>query len=312
MGKFILKRLFSIVIIFFIASVIIFLLVRIAPGDVAVSIAGGGKTTEATLEAIRVKYHLNDPIYVQYGVWLKGIFQGDWGTSYQMNTPVLTLIAGRIGLTFQLLIMSFIIGILVSLPLGIISAVKQGTYTDHVISVLTTVTAACPAYFIGMLCMLLFSYQLGWFPVFGSGRNIIQNLYYLFLPALSLGLGMVAMNAKNLRASMIAAHESNYILTARAKGLSNRRIIMYHTLKNAIVPYFTISGLEIASMLGSTSIIERTFSISGIGSLLVDAVAKNDYPVVQGVTLVIVVMILLINLAVYVLSALMDPRIRVR
>ena len=123
MGKFILKRLFSIVIIFFIASVIIFLLVRIAPGDVAVSIAGGGKTTEATLEAIRVKYHLNDPIYVQYGVWLKGIFQGDWGTSYQMNTPVLTLIAGRIGLTFQLLIMSFIIGILVSLPLGIISAV---------------------------------------------------------------------------------------------------------------------------------------------------------------------------------------------
>ena len=131
-------------------------------------------------------------------------------------------------------------------------------------------------------------------------------------PALSIGLGMVAMNAKNLRAAMIAAYESNYILTARAKGLSNRRVILYHTLKNALVPYFTISGIEIASMLGSTSIIERTFSISGIGSLLVDAVAKNDYPVVQGVTLVIVVLVLLINLAVDVLSALMDPRIRVR
>ena len=312
MGKYILKRLLSIIIIFFIASVIIFLLVRVAPGDVAASIAGGGKTTQATLDAIRAKYHLNDPIHIQYFVWLKGIFQGDWGTSYQMNTPVLVLIAGRIGLTFQLIIMGFIIGILVSLPLGILSAVKQGTYVDNVISVLTTVTAACPAYFIGMLCMLLFSYKLGWFPVYGSGQGIIQNLYYLFLPALSIGLGMVAMNAKNLRASMIAAHESNYILTARAKGLSNKRIIMYHTLKNAIVPYFTISGLEVASMLGSTSIIERTFSISGIGSLLVDAVAKNDYPVVQGVTLVIVVLVLLINLAVDVLSALMDPRIRIR
>lgn len=312
MGKFILKRLVSIIVIFFIASIIIFLLVRIAPGDVAASIAGGGKTTQATLDAIRVKYHLNDSIFVQYGVWIRGIFQGDWGTSFQMKTPVLVLITGRMGLTFQLILMGFVTGILVSLPLGIISAVRQGTYTDHVISVLTTVTAACPAYFIGMLCMLLFSYRLGWFPVYGSGNGFVQNLYFLFLPALSIGLGMVAMNAKNLRASMIAAHESNYILTARAKGLSNRRIIMYHTLKNAVVPYFTISGLEVASILGSTSIIERTFSISGIGSLLVDAVAKNDYPVVQGVTLVIVVLVLLINLAVDVLSALMDPRIRIR
>ncbi len=312
MGKYILKRLFSILVIFFIASVIIFSLVRLAPGDVAASIAGGGKTTQATLEAIRAKYHLNDPVVVQYGVWMKGILKGDWGTSFQMHTPVLVLITSRIGLTFQLILMGFVIGILVSLPLGIVSAVKQGTYTDHVISVLTTITAACPAYFIGMLCMLLFAYRLGWFPVYGSGRGIWENFYYLFLPSLSIGLGMVAMNAKNLRSAMISAHESNYILTARAKGLSNKRIILYHTLKNAVVPYLTISGLEMASMLGSTSIIERTFSISGIGSLLVDAVAKNDYPVVQGITLVIVVLVLLINLAVDVLNALMDPRIRIR
>ncbi len=312
MGKYILKRILIIIPIFFIASVIIFMLVRIAPGDVAASIVGGGKTTEATLMAIREKYHLNDPIYIQYLIWIKGIFQGDWGTSYQMNTPVLTLITNRIVLTFELLTMGFLMGIILSMPLGILSAVKQGTHFDHICSVLSTISASCPAYFIGMLCMLLFAYRLGWFPVYGAGNGFWDNLYHLFLPALSLGIGMIAMNARTLRASMIQSFESNYIQTARAKGISNGRIIMYHTLKSSIIPYFTISGVQLAGMLGSTSIIEQTFSISGIGSLLVDAVAKNDYPVVQGVTLVIVVLVLIINLIVDILCAVVDPRVRLR
>ena len=155
------------------------------------------------------------------------------------------------------------------------------------------ISASCPAYFIGMLCMLVFSYHFRWFPVYGSGKGFIENLYYLFLPALAIGIGRIAMNARTLRSAMISSMESNYILTAKAKGISKARMILYHALKSSIIPYFTISGVQIASMIGSTSIIEQTFSISGIGSLLVDAVARNDYPVVQGVTLVIIICVIL-------------------
>ena len=312
MLKYIIKRILIMIPIFLIASFVIFMLVRLAPGDVAASIVGGGKTTEATLEAIRQKYHLNDPVLVQYWIWLKGVFRGDWGDSYQMNAPVLMLIRNRIGLTFQLLGMGFVIGILVSLPLGIAAAVNRGRFFDKVCSILTVISAACPAYFIGMLLMLFLAYRCGLFPVYGSGKGFVQNLYYLFLPALAVGIGMIAMNARTLRASMINTLESNFILTAQAKGLAKVRIILYHALKSSIIPYFTISGVQLADMIGSTSIIERTFSISGIGSLLVDSVTKNDYPVVQGVTLVIVIMVMVINLVVDVLCALVDKRIRLR
>ena len=215
-------------------------------------------------------------------------------------------------MTLQLLGMGFVIGLIFSMPLGIISAVKKGTAFDNVCSVLTIISASCPAYFVGMLCMLVFSYHFRWFPVYGSGSGFVENLYYLFLPALAIGLGMIAMNARTLRSAMISSLESNYILTARAKGISKGRIVLYHTLKSSIIPYLTISGVQVASMIGSTSIIERTFSISGIGSLLVDAVARNDYPVVQGVTLVIVTMVLLINLVVDVACAMVDKRVQVK
>lgn len=306
------KRILSLIPILVVVSFLIFVMVRIAPGDPAVNIAGGANTSEEVLKNIREKYHLNKSIPEQYVIWIQGIFHGDFGTSYKMTSPVSKLILDRIPITIQLLGMSVFWGILLSIPLGVLSAVKKNTIVDKILSVVTSLSISSPVFFTGMILMLVFSANLHLLPSYGTGDSIIENFKYMLLPSLALGINMVAMNARTLRSSMIQAMESHYVQTAIAKGMSKTSIIMKHALKNSIIPFITITGVQLAALLGGTSIIETTFSINGIGSLLINGVNTTDYPVVQGLALIIVVIILLINLLVDIICAAIDTRIQLK
>ncbi len=306
------KRAISLIPILIIVSFLIFVMVRFAPGDPAVNIAGGANTTPEILENIRVKYHLNESLPEQYIIWVKGVIQGDFGMSYKMSSPVSRLILDRLPITAQLLGMSVFWGIIISIPLGVISAVKKNSAVDKILSVITSLSISSPVFFTGMVLMLIFSAKLHLLPTYGTGDNLIDNFRYMLLPSLALGINMVAMNARTLRSSMIQAMESNYVQTAIAKGIAKNRIVMKHALKNSIIPFITITGVQLAALLGGTSIIETTFSINGIGSLLINGVNTTDYSLVQGLALVIVVIILFINLIVDVTCALIDTRIQLR
>lgn len=298
--------------ILIVVSFLIFFMVRLAPGDPAVNMVGGANTSEEILSNIRAKYHLDKSIPEQYTIWISGVLKGDLGTSYKMNSSVVKLIGERIPITIQLLTMSVFWGVLFSIPIGVMSAVKKNTIVDKLLSVVTSLSISSPVFFTGMVLMLIFAVNLHLLPTYGTGENILENFRYMLLPSLALGVNMVAMNARTLRSSMIQAMESNYVQTAIAKGVSRRSIILKHALKNSWIPFITISGVQVASLLGGTSIIETTFSINGIGSLLINGVNTTDYSVVQGLALVIVIAILLINLLVDIICGLIDTRIQLK
>lgn len=312
MFKYIVKRLLGLIPILFIVSILVFLMVHMTKTDPAIAVLGGAKTTPEILENINNKYHFKESLVTQYGYWITDILKGNLGTSYRLNESVTSLIAKRLPITIQLLLMSVGFGILLSIPIGVLSAVKKNTIVDHILSFISVVCMSAPVFLTGLLLMLWLANGMGWFPTFGIGNSVAENFKYLFLPALAMGINMVAMNARTIRSSMINVMESNYIQTAIAKGMSRKTIIFKHALKNAIVPFITINGVQIASLIGGTQIIESTFNAGGLGSLVVTAVLNSDYTIVQGVTLVIVAMILCINLVVDVLCALVDKRIQLR
>lgn len=312
MLRYAIKRILALIPILIVVSFLIFFMVRLAPGDPAVNMVGGANTSEEILSNIRAKYHLDKSIPEQYTIWISGVLKGDLGTSYKMNSSVVKLIGERIPITIQLLTMSVFWGVLFSIPIGVMSAVKKNTIVDKLLSVVTSLSISSPVFFTGMVLMLIFAVNLHLLPTYGTGENVLENFRYMLLPSLALGVNMVAMNARTLRSSMIQAMESNYVQTAIAKGVSRRSIILKHALKNSWIPFITISGVQVASLLGGTSIIETTFSINGIGSLLINGVNTTDYSVVQGLALVIVIAILLINLLVDIICGLIDTRIQLK
>ncbi len=312
MLRYAIKRILALIPILIVVSFLIFFMVRLAPGDPAVNMVGGANTSEEILSNIRAKYHLDKSIPEQYTIWVSGVLRGDLGTSYKMNSSVVKLIGERIPVTVQLLTMSVFWGVLFSIPIGVMSAVKKNTVVDKLLSVVTSLSISSPVFFTGMVLMLIFAVNLHLLPTYGTGENVLENFWYMLLPSLALGINMVAMNARTLRSSMIQAMESNYVQTAIAKGVSRRSIVLKHALKNSWIPFITISGVQVASLLGGTSIIETTFSINGIGSLLINGVNTTDYSVVQGLALIIVIAILLINLLVDIICGLIDTRIQLK
>lgn len=312
MARYVVKRLLQLIPIFLAVSAILFLLIQLAPGDPATSITGGARTSEEVLTAIRAKYHLDEPVVNQYFYWLGNVFHGNLGDSYKFNQSVISLIRERFPVTIQLVVMSMVIGIVFSIPLGVLAAVKKGTAADHIASFLSVLTMSTPVFFSGMLLMLLLSLKLNLLPTYGAGTTVVENLKYLMIPSLALGLNMVAMNMRLLKSSMTDALGSGYIQTAVAKGLSGKKIIWVHALKNSLIPYITMTGIEIGTLIGYSAVIEQMFGIGGIGSLLIKGVLTNDMPVIQGVTLFVVCLFLLVNLLVDVLCASIDPRIQLK
>lgn len=310
MFTFIVRRILLFFPILFLVSILIFGMLHLGPTDPALVIVGGKQTSPEVIENIRIKYHLNEPIWKQYIYWIRDAIKGDLGESFKINEPVLDLIINRLPLTIQLVLMSTFITFIIAIPLGIIAAMKKNSWIDYASSLFSLVGVSSPVFFTGVLLVLLFSYKLDILPAFGSGDTVLENFKYLLLPSFALGINMVALSSRITRSAMIEVLNANFIQTAVAKGIPRRLIIFKHALKNALIPLITVSGLQLGFLFIGTFLVEYTFGLGGLGSLIINAVQTSDYPIVQGTTLFMVTVFLLINLIVDILYAVIDPRIR--
>ena len=289
-------------------SLISFSLVFFAPGNPAVAIIGAEIGEEPAIEEIEFffqEHGLNAPLFTQCVQWLYMITHGDLGTSFRTEEPVLVEFIDRFPATLELAIAAMFIAILISIPLGILSAMKQNSVLDHGSRFVALWGVSMPNFWLGLLLILFFSVKLDWFPCFGYG-----SIEYLILPAITLGTGMTASLMRLMRASMLEVLRQDYIRTARAKGLRERVVIWKHGFKNALIPVVTVMGMQVGHLLAGAVIVETIFAWPGVGKFLVDAIYARDYPVIQGFILVIALFFVLSNLAVDILYTYLDPRIR--
>ena len=295
-----------------VVAITIFLLLRLSPGDPAAVIAGDGASPE-TIAAIRIDLGLDQPLLVQFGTWIGQLLSGDLGTSVFSHQPVQKLIAQRVGPTVSLALMTLIFSILVAVPAGVLAAARHGTWIDRAIMAMSVAGFSIPVFVVGYLLIYFLSIKLGLFPVQGYvaiSDDIFGFIRHITLPMLALGLIYIALFARITRSTMLEVLNEDFIRTARAKGLTRTRILVFHALRNAAVPIISVIGLGFASMVGGVVVTETVFNIPGIGRLVVDAVLARDYPVIQGIILVLAVVYVAINLAIDILYMLVDPRIR--
>ncbi len=310
MARLIVTRLLTLIPLMFVITSIVFFMVRFVPGDPARIMVGGQRITEENLANIRTAYRLDQPLLTQYRLWVGDLLSGNLGRSYRQRTDVTTLIVERLPLTAKLSGFSFLLSLLIAVPLGILAAVHRNTWIDVAATMFAVLVASSPVFFTGILLLLLFSFRLGWLPALGAGEGGWDEVRHLLLPALTLGLSLAAITTRITRSSMVEALTQDYIETARAKGLPARSVIMKHAFRNALVPIVTVSGLLFGFLVVGTVLVEHTFGLGGLGSLLIDAVQVRDYPVVQGATVFIAAIFIVINLVVDVLYGLIDPRVR--
>jgi peptide/nickel transport system permease protein len=310
MARLIITRLLTLIPLMFFITSVVFFLIHFIPGDPARVIVGGQRITEANLQNIRHQYRLDRPVIEQYGLWVKDLSQGDLGRSYRQRAEVRTLILDRLALTFKLATFSFIISLVIAVPLGVLSAVRRNTWVDFSATAFSLVGVSSPIFFTAILLILLFAYKLSIFPALGAGDGGLDTVKHLVLPSLTLGLSLACITTRVTRSAMIESLTQDYIETARAKGLSSRTVIMKHAFRNALIPVITVAGLQFGFLVVGAVLVEYTFGLGGIGSLLIDAVQRRDYPVVQGTTIFFAGVFILINLIVDVLYGIVDPRIR--
>ncbi len=316
MLRFLLQRLLAVVPVLLVVSVVVFLILRLAPGDPAAVIAGNSATNDEIVK-VREQLGLDKPLVVQYGIWAGKVLQGDLGYSYYMNKPVTALIAQRIEPTLALAFGTIVIAVLLAVPLGTLAAWRMGGWLDRVLSGFSVLGFSVPVFVIGYILIYLFSMQLSWLPVQGYKRLFAEDtqglwgwLRHLILPWATLGMIYVALIARVTRASVSEALTEDYIRTARAKGIAETAVLLRHALANAAVPIVTVIGIGVALLIGGVVVTETVYSIPGLGSLTVEAVLNRDFPMIQGLVLVFSVLYVLINLLVDVSYLFLDPRIR--
>lgn len=283
---------------------LVFFLIHLIPGD-PIDVMLGERAAEADRAALREALHLDDPILTQYGRFLAGVARGDLGRSLTSQRPVAGLILARYPATLQLAAAALFVALLIALPLGILSAVRPRTAVDAGGLLFSLFGVSMPTFWLGPLLIILFSLKLDWLPV--SGRHGIASLV---LPALTLGLGMSAILVRMTRSSLLEIFPKEFVLTARAKGLPERRVILRHALRNALIPLLTVVGLQIGALLTGSIITETIFSWPGLGRLTIQAIQSRDYPLVQGCILAIALTYLLVNLLIDLLYAAVDPRVQ--
>ncbi|WDT77265.1 MAG: ABC transporter permease [Candidatus Manganitrophus sp.] len=283
---------------------LVFFLIHLIPGD-PIDVMLGERAAEADRAALREALHLDDPILTQYGRFLAGVARGDLGRSLTSQRPVAGLILARYPATLQLAAAALLIALLIALPLGILSAVRPRTAVDAGGLLFSLFGVSMPTFWLGPLLIILFALKLDWLPV--SGRHGIASLV---LPALTLGLGMSAILVRMTRSSLLEIFPKEFVLTARAKGLPERRVILRHALRNALIPLLTVVGLQIGALLTGSIITETIFSWPGLGRLTIQAIQGRDYPLVQGCILAIALTYLLVNLLIDLLYAAVDPRVQ--
>jgi peptide/nickel transport system permease protein len=307
---YVLKRILLLVPVFLAVSAVIFFLIRFTPSDPIGSITSGRKINEETRASLTARYHLDKSLPQQYIIWLSNAVRGNLGDSFRHRQPVGSLLAARLPVTLQLVLMSALFAVLLAIPAGIISAVKRHTIIDRVISALMIFCVSSPVFLNAILLMLIFVFKLRWFPAFGAGRGFTENLYYLCLPAFALSLNMVALIGRIIRDRMIVEFKSNYVLALSAKGTPFSRIVMTHCFKNTLIPVITVGGVQIGAMVIGAVLVENVFALGGIGALLIEGIQASDYPVVQSIMLFLVALFLVLNLRVDMVYFIIDPRIR--
>lgn len=312
MAVYLLKRIFALVPVLFLVSVFVFLLLRLTPGDPAAILAGDAATTEQ-LERIREAMGLNEPILTQYFTWIGKVFQGDLGVSLISGVPVLDMVSQRIGPTISIAVLTIIIAVVVAVPMGVIAAWRQRSWIDYLVMSFSVLGFSVPVFLVGYVLLLIFAVNLGWFPVQGFkpiSAGFGSFLERAILPALTLASIYIALIARMTRAAMLDVLGEDYIRTARAKGVSDRRLLFVHALKNAAVPVVTIIGTGFALLISGVVVTESIFNIPGIGRLTVDAVLARDYPVIQTMILLTSAFYVFVNLLIDLSYTFFDPRIR--
>ena len=312
MLAYIIRRLASTVLVMGIVAVFVFLLLHLSPGDPAAIIAGDNASGEQ-IAGIRKQLGLDDPLPVQFFRWITAVLQGDLGISIFSNEPVLKLISQRVEPTLSLALTTITVAVTLAVSFGVLAAWKVGTVIDRSLMVVSVIGFSVPVFVVGYMLIYVFSINLRWLPVQGYSP-IAQGLgpwiERLILPSIALGLAYVALIARITRTSMLEVLAEDYIRTARAKGVATRSMLLKHALKNAGVPIVTVIGIGVALLIGGVVITETVFNIPGIGRLVVDAISKRDYPIIQGVILIFSGVYVLVNLAVDLSYTVLDPRIR--
>jgi len=311
-ARFILRRAGGLAIVMVLVALIVFVIVRVVPGDPAAVMLGSSATPD-DVAALRSRLGLDQPLLVQFLIYLKQIATLDLGQSIFLNRPVSQAIAERAQLTSLLTLMSAALAVLIGVPVGVISAVRRGRTSDHVATAGSMLFASLPSFWVGLTLIEYFAVRHAWFPVAGwgdPGDGFGAHLYHLVLPAVALGLPNSALIIRFTRTSMLDVLGDDYVRTARAKGVRPWGVVMRHALRNAMIPVLTVIGLTVATLVGGAIVTETVFGLPGVGNLIVSAVLRRDYPVIQGTLLVISGIYVLINLAVDLLYAAIDPRVR--
>jgi len=316
LGRYVIRRFLQIIPTLFIISVIVFLAMQLAPGDPAIMRMGKAAArpeNQAALEKLRQEMGLDKPIWMQYVIWASSALQGDFGESNRSGLPVVEMIGGRLPASFQLIALSFFISLIISIPLGVLAALKQKTVLDYAVMSFAVAGVAVPGFWLGLTMILLFSVKLGWLPASGFvpfTQDPAENLRRALMPALTLSVYLIATFTRFLRSDMIEVVNEDYVRTALAKGLNKTRIVFSHALRNALIPLLTIMGVEVGGLLGGVVIVEHVFGWSGLGWLTLQAVYNRDYPLVQGAVMLIAVFYALVNYVVDISYAFLNPRIR--
>jgi len=313
MTAFIIRRFLILIPTFLGITLVVFAAMKLIPGDPIIALLQDSYTEELAAE-LRVQLGLDRPLPVQYAIWLRDLFSGNWGTSIISRQPVLDEILQRLPITIELLILALFFALVIAIPIGIISAVKRNTMIDYSAMTFAMLGISLPEFFLGALLLIFFSLGLQWLPATGYVPFFeypVDNLRHMVLPALTLGMTRAALIARLIRNSMLEVIRQDYIDTARAKGLSEFIVINKHALKNALIPTVTVVGLQIGYLIGGAIIVESLFAIPGIGSFGIDGILQRDYPMVQAFSVVAASGFIFTNFVVDVVYTFLDPRIRV-
>lgn len=312
MAGYIARRVLQVLVVMLGVSIIVFAVIHLIPGD-PVRVALGTRFNQETYEALRARAGLDQPLVIQYFDWLGGALTGDLGVSFRSGEPVTSAIVERLPATLTLAFAALAVALLIALPLGVVSAVRSGRPVDYVATFVSQIGISIPDFWMGIMFILLFSLTLGWLPPSGYVSPLedpVGWLQRLLMPAVTIGVVSGAILTRFVRSSVLDALGQDYTRTARSKGLRERVVISRHVLKNAMIPVVTVTGLQLATLLGGVIVVEIVFSWPGLGQLALVAVQRRDYPVLQGTVLLFALTFLLINLVVDLLYAYLDPRIK--
>ena len=290
-------------------TILVFFMVHLIPGDPARTMLGARATDQAVAQ-LRHQWGLDRPLMEQYWLFMKRLAQGDLGDSLFYDTPVLSLIFERVWPTVWLLAYATVLALLISVPLATLAATRKDGSVDQLVRAIPLFGLGMPPFWIGIVLILLLGLRVPLFPVGGYGDYFLGHLYSMFLPGLTVALFLTPILIRSLRASLLTVLESDYITTARSKGIPEWQVLLRHAVRNAIISTVTVLGVNIAFLIGGTLVVEKVFALPGIGALMVDSIFNRDFPVVQGVTLVFAVLVVLVYLITDVVHSLLDPRVR--